>query len=99
MSEWQQVVPVQNPDLAWRMVDDECIIVDPQGSQATVLNPVGSRIWELVDGKRTFAEIVQQILVEYAVEPSQAEADAREFAEELSKRKLIQLNGQPHAGS
>ena len=92
---WHGKVPLQNPDLAWRMVDDECIIVDPQGSQATVLNPVGARIWDLMDGKRTLGEILGMVLQEYAVEPAQAELDAREFTEDLAKRKLISFEGEP----
>lgn len=89
MDEWQQRIPVQNPDLAWRMVDDECIIIDPQGSQATVLNSVGSFIWELVDGKHTVATIIEKVQHEFEVEPARAEADAREFLEDLTKRSLI----------
>jgi hypothetical protein len=76
------------------MVDDECIIVDPQGSQATVLNPVGARIWELVDGKRTIEAIVERLVEEYTVERPRAEADAREFVEDLMKRNLIRFEGE-----
>jgi len=89
---WNKV-PVQNPEMAWRIVDDECIIVDTQGSQATVLNPVGARIWELSDGKRTLKEIVELILNEYDVDRPRAEADAGSFVTELLERKLIQLEG------
>ena len=96
---WHKRIPVQNPDVAWRMVDDECIIVDPQGSQATVLNPVGSRIWELVDGKRNVGSIVEQILAEYAVDADRADADALGFVDELKKRNLIRFEGEPFAGA
>jgi hypothetical protein len=58
-----------------------------------VLNPVGARIWELVDGKRTLGEIVDRIHAEYAVERERLEADAREFVEDLLKRQLIQFEG------
>ena len=97
--DWLIKVPVQNDDMAWRIVDDECIIVDPQGSQATVLNPVGTRIWELADGKRTIASIVDQILIEYRVERPRAEADAREFVDELIRRKLIRFDGDAPEGA
>ena len=82
-------IPVQNPDLAWRIVDDECILVDPQGSAATVLNTVGARIWELADGKRTLAQILDQLIEEYNVEPARLASDADEFVRHLEKLKLI----------
>ena len=84
-------VPTQNDDLAWRIVDDECIIVDPVGSQATVLNSLGASIWSLIDGKRTVSEIVDGIVAEYDVSRAVAEVDAKEFFESLFDRKLAQL--------
>ena len=95
---WLDKIPVQNDDMVWRVVDDECIIVDPQGSQATVLNPLGTRIWELSDGKRTMADIVDRILIEYQVERPRAEADARDFVSDLHLRKLISFAGDAPAG-
>lgn len=84
-------VPTQNDDLAWRLVDDECIIVDPVGSQATVLNSLGARIWSLIDGKRTVSDIIDGVVAEYDVTRVVAESDAREFFESLLDRKLAQL--------
>ena len=34
---WYHKVPVQNEDVAWRIVDEECIIIQPETSQATVV--------------------------------------------------------------
>ena len=84
-------VPTQNDDLAWRLIDDECIIVDPVGSQATVLNSLGARIWSLIDGKRTVSDIVVEIVTEYDVTHAVAEGDAREFFDSLFDRKLAQF--------
>ena len=71
--------------------DDECIIVDPVASQATVLNSLGARIWSLIDGKRTVSDIVGEIVSEYDVTHAVAEGDAREFFESLFERKLAQF--------
>ena len=90
---WLKRVPVQNPDVAWRMVDEECIIIVPETSQATVLNPVGARIWELADGSRAMGQILEQLVNDYDVEPQVAEDDAREFLEHLVKRGLVSLSG------
>ncbi len=87
--DWLNKVPTQNDDAAWRMVDDECIIIVPETSQATVLNPVAARIWELADGKRMMSEVIALIVEEYDVTPEAAEQDAREFTSELVKRGLL----------
>jgi len=93
-ADWWHKVPQQNDDMAWRIVDDECIIVDPQGSQATVLNPVGARIWELMDGKKTVTTILEQILEEYDVAEETARADASQFVEELIQRNLVRFSNE-----
>ena len=86
---WLNKIPIPNDDVAWRMVDDEAIIIEPMTSQATVLNPVAARLWELADGKRAVAELIDTIVVEYDVKPAVAEEDAREFFGVLAKRGLL----------
>jgi len=92
-AEWLDRVPVQNEDAAWRMVDDECIIVMPETAQATVLNPVAARIWELMDGKRSLGQIVETIVSEYDVDSATAEKDASDFVNELTTRGLMGYQG------
>ena len=89
--DWIDKIPVQNQDVAWRVVDEECIIIHPETSQATVLNSVGARIWELADGKNTAGQIVATLEEEYEVKREVAENDAREFLTDLAKRKILEL--------
>lgn len=39
------------------------------------LNPLASWIWKQIDGKHTLEDILKRILLEYAVEPKEAESD------------------------
>ncbi len=48
-----------------RMVDGEAVIVEPQKGLVNVVTTVGSRIWELVDGARTAADIADMIATEW----------------------------------
>jgi hypothetical protein len=89
--EWADKIPVQNQDVAWRVVDEECIIIHPETSQATVLNTVGARIWELADGKLTAGQIVDALEAEYDVQRDVVERDAREFLNDLAGRKILEL--------
>ncbi|PLX84651.1 MAG: hypothetical protein C0617_07370 [Desulfuromonas sp.] len=47
------------------------------------LNEVGALIWQLLDGQRTAAEIGEQIVSEFEVDPARAEADLLELLQQL----------------
>src|SRR6185295_13781001 len=55
-----------------------------------VLNPVGSRIWELLRSPTTTDQIAAIVAGEFAVSPQDAAADTAEFLDSLATRGLIQ---------
>jgi len=55
-----------------------------------VLNPVASRIWELLRSPTTADRIAGVVAGEFAVTPEHAAGDVAEFLELLSARGLIQ---------
>ena len=55
-----------------------------------VLNPVGSRIWELLRSPTTTDQIAAVVAGEFAVSPQDAAADTAEFLDVLATRGLIQ---------
>ena len=83
--------PVPHPQVAARIIDGEAVIVLPQSGQVNVLNEVGSRIWELIDGTRSVSEITEIIVTEYDVTAEQAELDVNEFIQELGQNKMLVL--------
>jgi hypothetical protein len=82
-------IPTQNPDVIGRTVDKETVLVIPQRGQVKVLNEVGGEIWELTDGKRTIAEIAEQICTQFAVDQNTAQADTLKFYTELFEREIV----------
>jgi hypothetical protein len=58
-------------------------------SSIYVLNEVAARIWELIDGERTAASIIEKIVEEYQITPQEAEADIRDHLELLESNKMI----------
>jgi len=54
-----------------------------------VLNPVGSRIWELLRSPTTVDRIADAVAGEFSVSPQHAAADVGEFLDALSARGLI----------
>jgi hypothetical protein len=55
-----------------------------------VLNPVASRIWELLGSPTTAHDIADTVAGEFAVSGTDAAADVAEFLDSLRTRGLIQ---------
>ncbi len=77
------------PTMAWRVIDGEAVILSMETKVLRGLNPVGSRVWELIDGQRSVEEIVGVIVEEFDVAPREAAPDVRGFVQELLDRGLV----------
>ena len=55
------------------------------------LDPLGARIWELIQQPRTVSEVKDAILEEYDVEPDVAERDLVALLTHLSDEGLVQV--------
>lgn len=53
------------------------------------LNEIGSRIWELCDGSRSVAQLVEALAAEYDASSEVLENDIVELLESLQSGKLI----------
>ena len=63
----------------------------PDTSELHNFNEVATRVWELVDGQRTVAEIAAVITDEYEVDQAVAEADILAFLDELVQKDIIRV--------
>ncbi|MEN8208850.1 MAG: PqqD family protein [Candidatus Fermentibacteria bacterium] len=77
-----------NPDTVFREIAGEFILVPihhkaGEADSIYVLNKMGTRIWELVDGKRTLTDIVSMISAEYEVDYKIAADDLIEYVNEM----------------
>jgi len=77
------------PTTAWRVIEGEAVILSMDTKVLRGLNPVGSRIWELIDGERGVEEIVGVIVKEFDVEPARADEDVRSFVQEVLEKGLV----------
>jgi len=73
----------------------ETVILNLGSGMYYGLDPVGARIWELLQEPRKVDEIRDLILAEYEVEPERCERDLITLLEQLTEQGLI--NAQPHA--
>jgi hypothetical protein len=81
--------PAHHPRTASRVFSGEAVIITAAENKVRMLNPVGSRIWELADGTRTIAQIVDILTAEYDVDPAHAERATLEMLETLADKDLV----------
>ena len=79
-----------SPDSAWRVVEGQAVIIHADVQRMRVLNEVGSRVWELCDG-RTLQEIVDKVCSEFDAPAEQVAADVDAFVRELLDKKMVQI--------
>jgi len=77
----------RDENVAWRIIDGEAIILSAEDSSVHSLDEVGTKIWELADGKKTVKEIIEALHEEYDVEFDQLKQDVLDFITELQKKE------------
>lgn len=82
-------IPRRNQDVLGKTVDDETVLVMPQKGQVKVLNEVGAVVWEMIDGRTTIDQIVEEICTQFHVERLTAERDITKFISDLVDREIV----------
>ncbi|HEY3176118.1 MAG TPA: PqqD family protein [Candidatus Polarisedimenticolia bacterium] len=85
----QTEAPRKHPDSASRVYDGEAFIVLPQSHQYKILNQVGTRVWELIDGTRTVDDMANIIASEYEVSIETAHKDVSDFISDLKENGML----------
>jgi hypothetical protein len=82
--------PRRHPETAYRSVgDDGGLVVQPTKSEVQVLNPVGSKVFSLLDGEHTIPQIVEAVMDEFEVPRDEAQKDVSEFLQELRHHGML----------
>ncbi|MEY2935669.1 MAG: hypothetical protein RL033_6418 [Pseudomonadota bacterium] len=87
----------QSDRTACRVIDGKAVVITIDQNQLHVLNAVGTRVWELADG-RSFEQLVAGIVREFEVTPERARPDVRGFVEQLLAMGALQLHAAPAGG-
>ncbi len=72
-------------------LDGETAILNLKNGVYYSLDPVGSRIWKLIQEPKKLEEIKDVVLQEYDVEPERCERDLRELLQNLAAEGLIEV--------
>jgi len=86
----------KDPSIVFRKVADEFILVPIKQKASDVesiytMNDVASRIWELIDGKRSLKDIKTILIKEFEVSPEEAEKDLVDFSRQLEKIGAVRV--------
>ena len=78
---------------------DEAAILNLKNTVYYGLNPVGARVWNLLQQPRTIGELRDMLLEEYDVEAGRCEADLLELLQKMRTEGLIQVRSAAGAGA
>jgi hypothetical protein len=81
----------QNEDTAFREIGGLAYVVDPLTGDLHSFSEVATRIWSLLDGKRTVSQVVDVVVDEFDVDQATAEADTLELLDVLLAKGLVVL--------
>jgi hypothetical protein len=77
------------PDVLFRFVGEEGVLVNLNTELSLTLNPVGTRMWSVLSSASSIQAAYDELLQEYEIEPAQLRADLEEFIDQLLGQKLI----------
>lgn len=85
---------LKDPTVVFRNISGEYLLVPTKSNMADLdsiytLSEVSARIWELIDGKNSVAEVSKKIFEEFEVTPDVALADSIEIVTNFIDKGII----------
>ncbi len=84
-------IVIATPEQVSCPLGEESAILNLKNTVYYGLNPVGARVWNLLQQARTVGELRDAILDEYDVEAGRCESDLLELLEKMRTEGLIQV--------
>jgi len=84
----------KNKDMVARVIDDETILLPIYKTSKDInciytLNKIASRVWEMIDGKKTLLEIKNKVLKEFDTTPQEVNKEMQKLLKDLKEIKAI----------
>jgi hypothetical protein len=81
--------PQPHPDVVWRRVDEEAVLVNLKTNRIYSLNPTGARLRELISAGNDREAAEAALIEEFDVEEGELRNEVAAVLEELVKEGLI----------
>lgn len=85
---WTQTIK-QSDDVLHQELSGETVLLNLKTEHYFGLDPVGTRIWQVLGETSSAERVVQQLLTEYEVDENTLRADVERLIGELSKAGLL----------
>ena len=90
----KRIVLRKNKNMVTRVIDDETILLPIYKNSKEInciytLNRVASRVWEMIDGKRTVLEIKAKALKEFDTTPKEVDKEMQKLLKDLKEIKAV----------
>lgn len=84
----------KNANLVTRVIGDETVLLPIYKTSDEIdciytLNKVASRVWEMLDGKKTVGQIKKQVLGEFDTTPGEVDKEMRRLLKDLREIEVI----------
>lgn len=83
----------RNEAIIFTDLDDTVVMMDPDEGAYYELDPIGTRIWTLLEAPRPMAELCETLTEEYDVDPDTCRSDVTAFLEETRDLGIIAVRG------
>lgn len=71
------------PEAITAVVDGQMVILSPLDYSYHALDPVGARVWDLLDEPRSIDDLVVALMAEYEVDDAQCRSDVVPFLDRM----------------
>jgi len=82
-------LPEPSPDVVWRRLNDEVVLVHLPTNRIFSLNATGARLWELLSEDGSRAAIEERIRKEFGVTREEVTAAVEALISELLRERLV----------
>ena len=80
------------PDVMFRTVGDESVLLHLQSETYLGLDPVGTRMWTVLTAAPSIQDAFEKLLSEYEVDDQQLRRDLDDFVGQLVQHDLVLLH-------
>ncbi|HET9061440.1 MAG TPA: PqqD family protein [Acidimicrobiales bacterium] len=80
---------LKEPDVVWREVGDEIVILDTRSSEYLSLNDSGAVLWARLSDGATEQDLRQELVSKFGIDEDLAERDVNEFLASLRRLDML----------
>lgn len=85
----REIIVVASGDQVSRTVGEEAVILGD--GKYFGLNPVGTRVWSLIQEPRVISDVCDTIQAEYEIDAETCQRDVIDLLERLAEEKLVEV--------